>query len=265
MTQHTRIYKFFLCILLIFLIIQSVCVSQDAPLYKVQRVVLDAGHGGVDPGASGRFTKEKNIALAVTLKLGKIIKEHMPDVQVFYTRTDDTYLSLHERATFANKKQADLFISIHCNWISNSAIYGTETYVMGLHKSEENFEVAKRENSVILLDEDTTNIYQGFDPSRPESYILFNIYQNAYHENSLNFAAKIENQFKTRVNKYSRGVKTAGFWVLWETSMPSVLIETGYLSNRKEERVLSNVLQQNYIASAIYRAFKDYKKEVERK
>ncbi len=233
------------------------------PVYRLQRVVIDAGHGGKDPGALGHFSKEKDIALKIALKLGELIEKYFHDVEVFYTRKKDVYLSLHERTVIANENKADLFISIHCNWLKNHGIYGTETYVMGIHKSKDNFEVAKRENSVILLEEDSLGLYQGFNPASPESYILFNMYQNAYLANSLNFAAKVERQFKTRVGKHSRGVKTAGFWVLWGTSMPSVLIETGYLSNSGEERVLNNRQEQTYIASAILRAFRSYKKEVE--
>ena len=234
-----------------------------SPKYRIQRVVIDAGHGGKDPGARGRKSKEKDITLKIALLLGKFIEKYLPDVEVFYTRTEDKYLTLHERASFANEKNADLFMSIHCNWIRRPEIHGTETYVMGIHKSEDNFEVAKRENSVILLEEDSLDVYQGFDPESPDSYILFNLYQSAHHQNSVSFASKVEQEFKNRVGKHSRGVKTAGFWVLWETSMPSVLIETGYLSNRKEERVLNHPKHQSYIASAIFRAFRSYKKEME--
>ena len=237
--------------------------QSTVPKYRIQRVVIDAGHGGKDPGASGRRSKEKDITLKIALQLGEFIEKHLSNVEVLYTRQEDKYLTLHERAHFANENDADLFISIHCNWIRRPEISGTETYVMGIHKSEDNFEVAKRENSVILLEKDTMDVYQGFDPSSPDSYILFNLYQSAHHQNSVSFASKVEKEFKNRVGKHSRGVKTAGFWVLWETSMPSVLIETGYLSNRKEERILNHPKHQSYIASAIFRAFRSYKKEME--
>ena len=231
--------------------------------YRVERVIIDAGHGGKDPGALGRFTKEKDIALKIALKLGEIIATNLPDVEVIYTRKKDTYLTLHERAMVANEANADVFISIHCNWISKPSIHGTETYVMGLHKSEEHFEVAKRENSVILLEENADEVYQGFDPSSPESYILFSLNQSAHVHNSLDLAARVEEQFKTRAQRKSWGVKMAGFWVLWETSMPSILVETGYLSNSREERMLNSATQQSYIASAIFRAFRDYKDNLE--
>jgi N-acetylmuramoyl-L-alanine amidase len=232
--------------------------------YKVQKVVIDAGHGGKDPGTSGEFSVEKDIALSIALETGEIIKKHMPDVEVIYTRVDDSYPDLKDRSDLANNNHADLFMSIHCNsapW--SEKVHGTETYVMGLHKTEENFEVAKRENSVILLEENYEETYQGFDPSSPESYILFNLTQSAYQERSIAMASKVEDQFKNRVGRRSRGIKQAGFYVLWSTSMPSILIETGYLSNAKEERDLNDKLQQTYIASGIYRAFRDYKTEIE--
>lgn len=240
-------------------------VSAQTGQYTVKKIVLDAGHGGKDPGARGRFSLEKALNLTFALKIGRLIEERVPGVEVLYTRKKDVFLSLHDRAAFANKNQADLFISIHCNWVSKPSVYGTETYIMGIHKSEDNFEVAKRENSVILYEEalDLKTVYQGFDPTSHESYILFNLYQSAYQQSSLNLASEIERQFAKRAGRKSLGVKTAGFWVLWETSMPSVLVELGYLSNRKEERQLSDSTYQSYIASAIYRAFKTYKEEME--
>ena len=233
-------------------------------LYRVQKVVIDAGHGGRDTGTTGRFSKEKEIALEIALELGKTIKRYLKDVEVVYTRTDDSFPSLVDRAELANKNGADLFISIHCNSAPySSRVYGTETYVMGLDKVAGNLEVAKRENRVILLEENYAENYEGFDPNSPESHILFSLYQNAYLENSLSLAQKIEHQFKTRAGRRSRGVKQAPFWVLWKTSMPSVLVETGYLSNPNEEIDLNDKLKQSYIASGIFRAFRDYKQEIE--
>ncbi|MFY0651830.1 MAG: N-acetylmuramoyl-L-alanine amidase [Cyclobacteriaceae bacterium] len=230
--------------------------------YKVDKIVIDAGHGGKDPGTHGKISNEKDIALKIALETGNIIKKYLPDVEVIYTRDQDTYPTLAERAELANKNGADLFISIHCNWLSRPEIHGTETYVMGLHKTEANFEVAKRENSVILRENDK-DAYGDFNPNSPESYMLFNLYQSAYLNNSLMLAQNVENQFKTRVGRRSRGVKQAGFWVLYKTAMPSILIETGYLSNEKEERELNDDLQQTYIASGIFRAFRQYKKDLE--
>lgn len=232
--------------------------------FKIKKVVLDAGHGGHDPGTVGKKYKEKDIALSIALKVGGYIKQYMQGVDVIYTRKDDTYVPLDQRADIANKNKADLFISIHVNSMpKNNTTYGTETWVMGLHKSESNLEVAKRENSVILLDEDHAERYEGFDPNSPESYILFSLTQDAYQQSSLKMAGKVENQFKNRVGRNSRGVKQAGFVVLYKTAMPAVLVETGFISNRDEEEYLGSEKGQDLIASGIYRAFKEYKFEVE--
>ena len=226
-------------------------------------IVIDAGHGGKDPGNLGRISKEKDVSLDVALKLGAILKERFPDVKVLYTRDNDSFPSLYGRADFANKNNADLFISIHCNSEPGDRAYGTETWVMGLHTSAKNLEVAKRENSVILLEENYEQQYEGYDPNSPDSHILFTLYQNAYLENSLKLAQGIEDQFKQRVKRRSRGVKQAGFVVLWKTAMPSVLVEIGFLSNRNEERYLNDDYGQTLIASGIFRAVRDYKKEIE--
>ncbi|WP_254155486.1 N-acetylmuramoyl-L-alanine amidase family protein [Chryseosolibacter indicus] len=233
------------------------------PEFKVDVVVIDAGHGGHDPGTKGKATKEKDVALKIALLLGEYIEKNLPDVKVIYTRKTDKYLALDERANIANKAKADLFICIHANSLPGSKAYGTETFVMGMHKDNSNFEVAKRENSVILMDENHAERYEGFDPASPESYILFSLTQSAYQESSLLFAQKVEQQFKSRVGRLSRGVKQAGFVVLWRTTMPSVLIETGFLSNESEEQFLAGDEGQKLIASGIYRAFKEYKSEVE--
>ena len=231
--------------------------------YQVKKVVIDAGHGGHDPGTHGKISNEKDVALSIALKLGDILKEHLSDVEVIYTRSNDTFIPLDERADIANKNGADLFISIHANALGNTRIRGTETYVMGTNKLESNLGVAKRENSVILMEEDYKENYAGYDPHSPESHIMFSLYQNAFLANSLALAGRIENQFKTRVGRHSLGVKQQGFLVLWRTSMPSVLVETGFLTNEKEERYLNDKLGQTYIASGIFRAIRDYKNEIE--
>ena len=231
---------------------------------SLKKVVIDAGHGGHDPGTHGIFSNEKDIALKIAKKVGFYIEKYMKDVEVIYTRKDDTFKELIDRAEIANRNNADLFISIHCNafpW--NSNVHGTETYVMGLHVSEANFNVAKRENSVIRLEDNYEETYEGFDPESPDSYILFNLYQTAYTQNSLNLASKIEEQFSKRAGRNSRGVKQAGFMVLYKTYMPSVLVETGYLTNPSEEKDLNNELKQDYIASGIFRAVRDYKQEID--
>lgn len=229
----------------------------------VHIVVIDAGHGGKDQGTRGISLKEKDVALKIALKVGAYIEKNIPGVKVIYTRKDDRYIALDERAAIANKNKADLFICIHANAVSKAEINGTETYVMGLQKAGGNLDVAKRENSVIVLDDNYQERYEGFDPNSPESNILFSLAQSAYQESSLNFAGKVEAEFKTRLGRKSKGVKQAPFWVLWRTGMPSVLIEVGFLTNPKEEKFLSEEAGQNLIASGIYRAFKDYKTQVE--
>ena len=228
-------------------------------------VVLDAGHGGNDPGNIGNGYREKNIALKVVQEIQAELQK-VEDIKVILTRDKDILINLWKRGEIANKAKANLFVSIHCNaFPPNPEVTGTETYVMGLSKAGRNLEVAKQENSVIYLEEDYEQKYQGFDPDSPESLILLSLEQTAFQENSLLLAANIENQFKTRVGRRSRGVKMAPFWVLWDTSMPSVLVETGYLSNKKEERDLNDPLLQDYIASAIFRAFRDYKVEIDKR
>src|SRR5687767_14721194 len=233
------------------------------PDSKVDVVVIDAGHGGHDNGTHGKLLKEKDVALNIALKVGTYIEKNIPGVKVIYTRRDDRYLALDERADIANRNKADLFICIHANANPNTKAFGTETFVMGLHKDEDNLAIAQRENSVILMDENYEERYEGFNPSSPESYILFELIQSAYQESSLKFAQKVEGQFKDRVGRLSRGVKQAGFVVLWRTTMPSVLIETGFLTNSTEEKFLAGEEGQELIASGIYRAFKEYKSEVD--
>jgi len=238
--------------------------QNKSDFFGVKTVCIDAGHGGHDPGCHGASANEKDVALAMALKLGKYIEANFTDVKVVYTRTTDVYLKLWERAAIANKAKADLFICIHAN-AGGPAASGTETYVMGLHKSESNLNVAKRENSSILLEEDYKTKYSDFDPSSPESYIVLTMRQDAFIDQSLSFAAKIQKQFEERVGRKNRGVKQAGFLVLHQTNMPSVLIETGFLTNKEEEKFLASLKGQDYLSSAIYRAFKEYKKEIEGK
>jgi N-acetylmuramoyl-L-alanine amidase len=233
------------------------------PDYKLKTVVLDAGHGGRDPGAMVGKKMEKDIALGIVLKLGEYIKKYIPDVKVVYTRDSDFFVPLYKRAEIANKIKADLFISVHANICSTPSIHGTETYALGLHRTEDNLEVAKKENSVILLEKDHTTRYEGFDPNSSESYIMFELVQNEFLDQSLMFASDVEDQFRTRAGRHDRGVRQAGFLVLRETSMPSVLIETGYMSNKKELNYLESDNGRSLIASAIFRAFRKYKKTIE--
>ena len=230
---------------------------------KVRVVVLNAGHGGTDPGCHGVKHLEKEVALSITLKVGKYIEDNLKDVKVVYTRKNDMFVPLGEIASHANKNNADLFVCIHCNAAVNKQVYGSETYVMGLHKTKGNLDVAKRENAAILYEEDYKRKYEGFDPNSDEANIIFNMYQNAFLEQSLSYASKVQAEFKKNKNLTDKGVKQAGFLVLWKTSMPSVLIETGFLTNAEEEKYLGSQKGQDQIAFAIYKAFKNYKAEVE--
>lgn len=250
-------------ILALVLVLSSFTRFDKHSFYTVRTVVIDAGHGGKDPGTHGKYVKEKDIVLKVALELGKTIKANYPNVKVYYTRMSDKFVELHDRAGLANRNHADLFISIHCNANPSKSIYGTETYAMGLHTSEGNLDVAKRENSVIYMEDDHKENYSGFDPDSPMAHILMANYQSAYLDNSLRFAAKIEKQFQNRVGRKSRGVKQAGFVVLWKSAMPSVLVEIGFLSNPAEEKFLKEKAGQTLIASGIYRAFREYKEELE--
>lgn len=249
-------------LLLLFYVLTPV-VAQEKSEARFRTVVLDAGHGGRDPGAIGAENKEKDIVLAVALKVGEYLKRELPELNVVYTRTSDVFVPLDERAEIANRAKADLFVSIHANAISNPRIYGAETFVLGLHRSQENLEVAKKENSVIILEEDYTTKYEGFDPNSPESYIIFELMQNVYLDQSISAASIIQDQFEQRVGRRNRGVKQAGFLVLRKTSMPGVLVELGFLSNRNEERFMASEEGQVYLASAIFRAIRDYKERYE--
>jgi len=250
-------------ILLSFLSVKLTAFNNDKDNNKITKVVIDAGHGGEDPGASGKKGKEKDIVLAIALKVGKYIQDNNPEVEVIYTRQEDVFIPLYERANIANKNKADLFISIHANANPNSIVKGTETYVMGLHKDEENLAVAMKENAVITLEKDYGTKYEGYDPKSPESFIVFSLLQNTYLEQSLEFASYTQDQFREKVQRQDRGVKQAGFLVLWKTTMPSVLIETGFITNREEEQYLMSETGQDLIASAIYRSFRNYKNSIE--
>jgi N-acetylmuramoyl-L-alanine amidase len=222
-------------------------------------VVIDAGHGGKDPGARGSTINEKVINLSVALKLGNQISEKLHDVKVIYTRKTDRFVELNERANIANRNKADLFISIHTNAIAKGkSISGTETFTIGLARSEENLDVAMRENSAILLEENYLEKYEGFDPNSTESYIIFEFMQNKHMEQSISLASEIQKAFKT-AKRTDRGVKQAGLLVLRKTSMPSVLIELGFITNPAEERFLKSAEGQNKLAKAIYDAFVVYK------
>ncbi len=236
--------------------------AYDPGAYRLRTVVLDAGHGGKDRGCAGAQAREADVALDLILALGRQIQQNMPDVKVIYTRKTDVFVELDERAAIANRHHADLFISIHCN-AGPSQSHGAEVWTMGLHKTTANLGVAQRENAVILQEKDYQTRYNGFDPRSPQSHILFSLFQSAYITNSLRFAQRVDRQLRTTVNRPSRGVKQAGFIVLWKSTMPSVLIEAGFLTNPAEERYLNDKANQSYMAAGIYRAFREYKRELE--
>lgn len=227
-------------------------------------VVIDAGHGGHDSGAVGKYSKEKNINLAVVLKLGALINEKYPSVKVVYTRKTDVFIPLQRRADIANENHADIFFSIHTNAIKSPSTTGTETFLLGLAKSKSNLEVAMKENAVMTLEEDYQNKYQGFDPNSVDSYIMFEYMQDRYLDKSLQLATLIEDQFK-RAKRYSRGVKQAGFWVLHKSACPSVLIELGFITNATEEKFLNSQNGRSQLSEAIFNAFEIYKREHDRK
>ena len=228
-------------------------------------VVIDAGHGGKDPGARGARINEKAINLAVALKLGSFIEQRSEGVKVIYTRKTDRFIELDERADIANRNKADLFISIHTNAVKRgSAVQGTETYTLGLARTDENLEVAMSENSAILLEDNYQQRYEGFDPNSSESYIIFEFMQNKHMEQSISLASEIQKSFKS-ARRVDRGVRQAGFLVLRKTSMPSVLVELGYISNRQEENYLGSADGQNALAEALYEAFSRYKRSYDRR
>ena len=230
---------------------------------KIQTIVIDAGHGGKDTGALGKVTTEKALNLAVALKLGNYIKENLPDVKVIYTRSTDKFVELSERAAIANRNNADVFISIHCNSTESATTtaQGAETFVMGESKNEANLNVAKKENAAILL-EDNTDAYDNFDPNSTEAYILFSLSQSMYQKQSLNLAGKVQQKFASK-GRNDRGVQQAGFLVLWKTAMPSILVELGFINNAKEEKFLNSEKGQAQMALALYHAFEEYKREFE--
>jgi N-acetylmuramoyl-L-alanine amidase len=232
---------------------------------SLKTIVIDAGHGGKDPGTIVGKAKEKNIVLDIALKLGNLIKQNQKNIKVIYIRDGDYFVPLMDRAQIANKANADLFISIHANYCGTPEIYGTETYVLGLHRTEDNLNVAKKENSVILLEEDYTKRYEGFNPNLSESYIMFELIQDTYLDQSLRFASILQSNFKEVAQRHDRDVRQAGFLVLRETAMPSVLIETGYLSNKKENSFLLTDAGRAEIAQSIYGSLLNYLSKLDTK
>ncbi len=254
-------FVFVWCCILIF--VEQTFGQENTNVNKFDKVVIDAGHGGNKPGAIGSKYKEKDITLSVAIKLGKLINENLKSVKVYYTRVIDQDVDLYKRSTIANKINADLFISIHCNSSTSKSAGGTETYAMGLGKTESNLEVAKKENAEILTENNAIQNYEGFDFSSPESDILLSLYQNAYLNNSLDFAAKVQAEYKQNVPFRNRGVHQANFVVLWKAAMPAVLTEIGFISNTKEEEFIGSEYGQWVIASCLFRAICMYRNKVD--
>lgn len=244
------------------LLMGTVAYAETDSSVKLRTVVIDAGHGGNDPGtiSPDKKLKESSINLDIALALGKKIDEAFPDVKVLYTRKKDVFIPLAQRADIANRNHADLFISIHVNSVKNkSDVRGVETFVMGTDKSASNMEVCKRENSVILLEKDYSTTYQGFDPSNAESYILFNLMQNASFEQSIEMASLVQKQLKKGPITVNRGIKQAPILVLWKTTMPAILVEVGFLSNPSDRRILASKAERDKIADNIFKAFRAFK------
>lgn len=221
-------------------------------------VVIDAGHGGKDAGAVGKKYYEKNLNLDVSLLLGKKIQQEFPDVKVVYTRTTDVFLPLQKRADIVNKNNADLFICIHTNSSENRAVTGAETFILGTEKMGQNLDVAMRENAVIKLEADYQTTYQGFDPNSIDSYIMFELMQNQYIDQSLRFASLVQQQFSGALQRADRGVRQAAFWVLLKSACPSVLVEMGFISNAEEEKYLGSNQGKEQMANAIMTAFRTF-------
>lgn len=238
--------------------------SMAPPPYRMKTIVLDAGHGGKDPGCIGANAKEKDNTLAIVLKVGALLENHFPDLKVVYTRDSDVFVELNERAAIANRAKADLFVSVHCNAMpASSAAHGTETYVLGLHRMDDNLEVAKRENASIYYEDNYQQKYDGYDPNSAEAHIMSSSWQSSYLEQSILFAQYVQQFAETEAEREDRGVKQAGFLVLRETAMPSVLIETGYLTNSNEEEYLASEDGQNQMALSIFEAICAYKDHME--
>lgn len=252
-------FAFLVCLLLTFF--NSPIFSQNSD--KVRTVVIDAGHGGHDPGCIGSKSREKDVVLDVALKTGALITKHCPDVKVIYTRSTDVFVELYRRAQIANDNKANLFISIHCNAAENKSAHGVETFVMGVEKSEASMEIAKRENSVILLEKNYENNYDGFDPNSDEATVVFSLYSSAYLKNSAKMAAKVQNNLIKSTKLSDRQVRQAGYWVLYKVAMPSILVELGFLSNAQEEAFLIQESNKKLMATAICNAFIDYKNGIE--
>ncbi len=245
---------------ILFLLLSCTVMAMAAD--KKFTLVIDAGHGGHDAGAVGAISKEKNINLKVALAFGRYVEQNCPDVRVVYTRKTDVFVTLNGRADIANKAKADLFVSVHTNAVERGYVKGFEVYTLGMHRAADNLDVAKRENSVITLESDYRSHYQGFDPNSSESYIMFEYMQDKNMENSVKLAKYIQRNVCSTASRQDKGVHQAGFLVLRETSMPSCLIELGFISTPEEERDLNDPIVQDRLAYGIFQGFQNYRGKV---
>ncbi|MDR3328999.1 MAG: N-acetylmuramoyl-L-alanine amidase [Prevotellaceae bacterium] len=262
--EHAGQLFAFLCATLTLLAPCAAFADVSAKGKKSMVLVIDPGHGGPSLGARGSFSLEKDVVLKVAKKLGALVEEVYPDVTLHFTRTTDTLISLEDRGALANRLGADLFISIHANGNPSKLPTGTETYVMGLDKTDKNMDVAMNENAEIRYEDGYETKYEGYDPSSPESFILFSFMQNAHMEQSLTFAAQVEKEFSRRVQPSSRGVRQGPFLVLWKTTMPSVLVEIGFITNADDERYITSERGQTEIAESILAALGKHKSSWEK-
>lgn len=248
----------FISIALLLIFASSDAVAQRSSGKKPYTVVIDAGHGGKDAGAVGRMLKEKDLNLTVALLTGRYIREKYPEVNVVFTRQTDIFLPLQERANIVNRNNANLFICIHTNASTSSAAHGAETFVLGTEKMSANLDVAMRENSVIQLETDYQTTYQGFDPRSVDSYIMFELMQNNYMDQSLRYAENVQKQLVQKLHRTDRGVRQAAFWVLLKSACPSVLVEMGFVSNPEEEQFLAEQSNLEAIARGLCDAFTNF-------
>lgn len=253
----------FIAVLALFPDLSGLTAAPTRDVRSLRTVVIDPGHGGMDPGAVSGGVQEKDIVLDLALRLGNKIRSTYPEVKVIYTRDKDVFIPLYKRADIANQNKADIFISLHANYVSSPSVGGTETFTLGLHRSQENLEVAKKENAVILLEENYSENYEGFNPGEAESYIMFENLQSEYQGQSIDFAAQIQNMFRQNMQLNDRGVKQAGFLVLRRASMPSVLVEVGFISNPNERKFMVSEAGKNKITESIFEAFCGYKKAID--
>ena len=254
--------SFLIIVLLTIQVANSVCAQQKGQ-FKLKTVVIDPGHGGEDAGAVYGKYYEKNIVLDIALSLGKKIKQSYPDTKIVYTRKSDVTVSLMQRSKIANNAKGDLFISIHVNSVNAPSASGVETFTLGMHKNAANLAVARKENSVITLEDGYKKTYEGFDPSDEESYIMFSLGQHAHQRESLALSFEVQKEFKKNLVTKDRGMKQAGFWVLWSISMPSILTEVGFISNSSDRKYLCNTAGREKISKSLFSAFRVYKKNVE--